>query len=77
MHVTDLAINSAMGMRRAPPGSAHILELPETTGQYLLTHYPRELRFLCEQLDTLDRASLVEQRKLTIPFIKSVLNPAI
>jgi DnaA-homolog protein len=51
------------------------LELPETTGQYLLTHYPRELRFLCEQLDTLDRASLVEQRKLTIPFIKSVLNP--
>jgi DnaA family protein len=52
------------------------LELPEATGQYLLTHYPRELRFLCEQLDTLDRASLVEQRKLTIPFIKSVLSPA-
>lgn len=51
------------------------MELPDSAGQYLLTHYPRELRFLCEQLDALDRASLVEQRKLTIPFIKSVLNP--
>lgn len=52
------------------------MELPDSVGQYLLTHYPRELRFLCEQLDKLDRASLVEQRKLTIPFIKAVLNPA-
>lgn len=52
------------------------MELPDSAGQYLLTHYPRELRFLCEQLDMLDRASLVEQRKLTIPFIKSVLSPA-
>jgi DnaA-homolog protein len=51
------------------------MELPDSAGQYLLTHYPRELRFLCEQLDMLDRASLVEQRKLTIPFIKSVLTP--
>jgi acyl-coenzyme A thioesterase PaaI-like protein len=30
MHVTDLAINRAMGMRLAPPGSDHILELPES-----------------------------------------------
>jgi DnaA family protein len=51
------------------------MELPDSAGQYLLTHYPRELKFLCEQLDMLDRASLVEQRKLTIPFIKSVLSP--
>lgn len=51
------------------------MELPDSAGQYLLTHYPRELRLLCEKLDMLDRASLVEQRKLTIPFIKSVLNP--
>ncbi len=51
------------------------MDLPDSAGQYLLTHYPRELKFLCEQLDMLDRASLVEQRKLTIPFIKSVLSP--
>ena len=30
MHVTDLAINSAMGMRLAPVGRDHILELPES-----------------------------------------------
>jgi DnaA family protein len=50
------------------------IELPDAVGQYMLRHYHRELRFLCEQLDTLDRASLVEQRRLTIPFIKSILN---
>lgn len=32
MHVTDLAINRAMGMQLAPPGSDHILELPECAG---------------------------------------------
>jgi hypothetical protein len=30
MHVTELAINSAMGMRLAPAGRDHILELPES-----------------------------------------------
>ena len=30
MHVTDLAINSAMGMQLAPAGRDHILELPES-----------------------------------------------
>jgi DnaA family protein len=51
------------------------IELPDAVGQYMLRHYHRELRFLCEQLDALDRASLVEQRRLTIPFIKSILSP--
>ena len=30
MHVTDLAINKTLGMQLAPPGSGHILEMPET-----------------------------------------------
>jgi acyl-coenzyme A thioesterase PaaI-like protein len=30
MHVTDLAINKAMGMQLAPAGSAHVLDLPES-----------------------------------------------
>ena len=38
MHVTDLAINSAMGMQLAPPESDHILELPETPGGLLINH---------------------------------------
>ena len=36
MHVTDLAINKAMGMQIATDASAHILELPE--GPLLLNH---------------------------------------
>lgn len=90
LHLADLASRLAWGpvfQLRSLPDSGKLrvlqqraqargMELPDNAGQYLLTHYPRELRFLCEQLDTLDRASLVEQRKLTIPFIKSVLSPA-
>jgi acyl-coenzyme A thioesterase PaaI-like protein len=30
MHVTDLAINQALGMQLAAPDKAHILEMPET-----------------------------------------------
>jgi Domain of unknown function (DUF4442) len=38
MHVTDLAINRAMGIQLAPPGSDHILELPESPAALLLNH---------------------------------------
>ena len=30
MHVTDLAINKTLGMRLAPAGNGHILEMPES-----------------------------------------------
>src|ERR1041385_7123665 len=36
MHVTDLAINKALGMQLAPAGNGHILEMPETP--LLLNH---------------------------------------
>jgi acyl-coenzyme A thioesterase PaaI-like protein len=36
MHVTDLAINKALGMRLAPAGHGHILEMPESP--LLLNH---------------------------------------
>ena len=36
MHVTDLAINKALGMQLVPPGADHILELPESP--LLLNH---------------------------------------
>jgi DnaA family protein len=49
------------------------LELPDNVAHYLLTHYPRGLFELFERLDHLDKASMAMQRKLTIPFIKSVL----
>lgn len=48
-------------------------ELPEDTGQYLITRYARDMHALCRMLDELDVASLAAQRRLTIPFVKSVL----
>ena len=50
------------------------LELPEETAQYLLRRFPRDLPTLFALFDTLDMASLVEQRRLTVPFVKSVLD---
>ena len=49
------------------------IELTDEVANYLLRRFPRHLPYLCQQLDTLDRASLAAQRRLTIPFIKEVL----
>jgi DnaA family protein len=54
--------------------SARGLELPEETANYLMTRFPRDLRTLCGLLDTLDTASLAAQRRLTVPFIKQVID---
>jgi DnaA family protein len=48
-------------------------ELPEETSRWLQRRYPRDMRKLYELLDTLDDASLVAQRRLTVPFIRQVL----
>jgi DnaA family protein len=48
-------------------------ELPEETSRWLQRRYPRDMRKLYELLDTLDDASLVAQRRLTVPFIREVL----
>jgi DnaA family protein len=50
------------------------LLLQEKVAEYLLSHFPRDLFTLFERLDELDKASLVMQRKLTIPFVKEVLD---
>ena len=48
-------------------------ELPEDTSRWLQRRFPRDMRALYGILDTLDEAALVAQRKLTVPFIRSVL----
>lgn len=48
------------------------IELSDEVGLYMLRRFPRDIRFLCEVLDTLDRASLAAQRRVTIPFIKAI-----
>ena len=49
------------------------MNLSEEVGKYILTHYPRRMSALFVALDKLDKASLAAQRRLTIPFIKEVL----
>lgn len=49
------------------------LELPENVAEYLLRHYPRDLFGLFERLEMLDTAAMAMQRRLTVPFVKSVL----
>jgi len=51
------------------------LELKHDMAKYLINHYPRDLPNLWSLLDTLNQASLIAKRKLSIPFIKSTLNP--
>jgi DnaA family protein len=51
-------------------------ELPEETAQFLLRRLPRNMTALCAFLDELDEASLVAQRRLTVPFVKAVMKSA-
>jgi len=54
---------------------AHVrgFELPDDTARWLQRRFPRDMRTLYNLLDTLDEAALVAQRRLTVPFIRSVL----
>jgi len=49
------------------------LELPEETARWLLRRFPRDMGTLYRLLDTLDEAALAARRRLTVPFIRSVL----
>ena len=49
------------------------MSVPREVCAYLLRRYPRGLVYLVELLDRLDQHSLAMQRKITIPFVKSVL----
>jgi DnaA-homolog protein len=49
------------------------LELSDEVAAYIIQRLPRDMNELFWQLNRLDHASLAEQRKLTIPFVKKVL----
>jgi DnaA family protein len=50
------------------------MELPDEVARFLFNRQQRDIRSLVAMLDQLDRLSIVHQRKLTIPFVKDVLN---
>ncbi|MDT8310816.1 MAG: DnaA regulatory inactivator Hda [Methylophaga sp.] len=49
------------------------LILSDDVAQYLLRHYGRDMPSLMAVLQKLDKASLQAQRRLTIPFVKQVM----
>ena len=50
------------------------MKLPVDVGRFLLNRLSREMDTLLDTLDRLDNASLEAKRKLTIPFVKEVLD---
>lgn len=48
-------------------------DLPNEIAEYLLTRVERDLNSLLTILDKIDQHSLAQQRKITIPFIKTLL----
>jgi DnaA family protein len=67
--LADADMLAALTCRAAGRG----LALPEETASYLLKRVPRDPAGVFDLLDRLDQASMVEQRRLTIPFVKAVL----
>lgn len=48
-------------------------DLPLDTAQFLLRRLPRDMASLCAFLDELDDASLAAQRRLTVPFVREIM----
>ncbi len=66
----DEAQGRALQMRASALG----IELPLDVFAYLYHRLPRDLGALLDALDRLDAASLSHQRRLTVPFVRSVLS---
>lgn len=60
---------SALQLRARQRG----FDLPEAVGEFILLRAERNLSALMQILDELDRSSLQQQRKLTVPLVKSTL----
>lgn len=65
----DAGLAQALQRRAAYQG----VVLPDAVVQYMLRHYARDASQLFANLKLLEQATLVEQRPLTIPFVKSIL----
>jgi DnaA family protein len=49
------------------------LNMSKDVARYLVNHWQRDMPALIDSLNILDEQSLQQQRKLTIPFVKSIL----
>jgi DnaA family protein len=66
----DRQQRAAIAVRAAQRG----IELNDETLQYLQSRFTRDMKGLTALLDRLDLASLEEQRRVTLPFIRRVLD---
>jgi DnaA family protein len=67
--LSDAELLSALQRRAKWRG----LTLPEETGRFLLARVERDTGSLFRLLDRLDQAALAAQKRLTIPFVRAVL----
>tara|TARA_B100000886_G_C20380098_1_gene473543 strand:- start:535 stop:1233 length:699 start_codon:yes stop_codon:yes gene_type:complete len=47
--------------------------IEENVCQYIMNHYQRDLFFLCSVLKSLDKSSLALKKKVTVPFVKGII----
>lgn len=69
-HLNEDEQREALRLHAAQRG----LELPDDVATLILRRLPRDMGTLCALLDELDVASLAAQRKLTVPFVREVLD---
>ena len=50
------------------------LSLSPLVCDYIITHFKRELYYLCNSIKYLDQKSLSLKKKITIPFIKKIID---
>ena len=70
MQLKDADKQAALQLRAKVRG----LELSDDVAQFLILRLSRDTHVLFSKLGELDAASLAEQRKLTIPFVKKALD---
>lgn len=70
--LNDQGIQQALQLRAQSRG----FELPDNVASYMLKHFSRDMSGLFGKLEMLDQASLAEQRRLTVPFVKQVFGQA-
>ncbi|NNC77497.1 MAG: DnaA regulatory inactivator Hda [Woeseiaceae bacterium] len=68
--LSDSDREAALKLRSSHRG----LELPDETARYLMSRSRRDMASLYRLLDTLDQEALRAKRRLTIPFVRDVMN---
>jgi DnaA family protein len=70
-HLTDEEKCQALILQAESRG----MQLSDDVANYLMRHHSRDLKVLMDLLLELDKASMAEKRRLTVPFVKLFLNP--